>query len=163
MDATEPIVFLDVDGPLIPFGASEQELPGGYPAYGPADEGNPLLARLDPALGARLSALPGRLVWATTWSDDANAVVGPRLGMPVLPVVRWEHGGGRSGHWKLPSLLAWAAGRPFVWVDDEIREADRAWVGECHPGPALLHRVDARFGLRDADFARVDAWLRGCR
>jgi hypothetical protein len=163
METTEPIVFLDVDGPLIPFGASERELPGGYPEYGPADEGNPLLARLDPALGARLSALPGRLVWATTWLDEANTVVGPRLGLPGLPVVRWQEDTGRGRHWKVPSLVAWAAGRPFVWIDDEIGEADRAWVGGCHPGPALLHCVDARFGLRDADFADIGAWLRDCR
>jgi hypothetical protein len=30
-------------------------------------------------------------------------------------------------HWKTRALVARAAGRPFVWVDDEIRDADRGW------------------------------------
>ncbi len=164
-----PLVFLDVDGPLIPFGATAGELPGGYPVYGTAAGGNPLLARLDPALGPRLLALPGELVWATTWMADANAWVAPRIGLPELPVVDWPDpaeeerpgpGWGRP-HWKVRALLDRAAGRPFAWVDDEITDADRAWVAAHHPGRALLYRVDPRFGLRDADFAALDAWLRG--
>ncbi|MEU5806045.1 hypothetical protein [Streptomyces sp. NPDC047718] len=50
----QPLLFLDVDGPLIPFGATPRELPHGYPLYGPADDGNPLLARLVRAHGRRL-------------------------------------------------------------------------------------------------------------
>lgn len=54
-----------------------------------------------------------------------------------------------------------AAGRPFVWVDDEITATDRAWVKSHHAGRALLHRVDPRHGLTDADFAAVAEWLDG--
>ncbi|MER6777969.1 MULTISPECIES: hypothetical protein [unclassified Streptomyces] len=159
-----PLLFLDVDGPLIPFGAGPHELPGGYPAYGTGDGANPLLARLDPALGSRLLALPCELVWATTWMADANAWVAPRIGLPDLPVVSWPDqsegdGPGRT-HWKTPALAAYAAGRPFAWVDDEITAADRTWVRAHHPAPALLHRVDPRFGLGPADFTTLAAWLR---
>lgn len=28
-----PLLFLDVDGPFIPFGATPQQLPDGYPTY----------------------------------------------------------------------------------------------------------------------------------
>ncbi|MGW3294609.1 hypothetical protein ACWC9S_11620 [Streptomyces xiamenensis] len=52
------------------------------------------------------------------------------------------------------------AGRPFVWLDDEITGRDREWVAAHHPGRALLHRVDAGVGLTAADFADVGAWLR---
>ncbi|MFJ4908783.1 hypothetical protein ACIQCR_27400 [Streptomyces sp. NPDC093249] len=159
-----PLLFLDVDGPLIPFGER-----GGtpHPTYPPAPPASvsPLLARLDPARGPRLAALPYELVWATTWEDDANAWVAPRLGLPPLPVVRWpDDGPGPGGgvHGKTPVLVAWAAGRPFAWVDDEIGPADRAWVDGHHPGPALLRRVDPGQGLTRADFAALAEWP-GCR
>jgi hypothetical protein len=40
-------------------------------------------------------------------------------------------------------------GRPFIWLDDEIRAADRDWVATHHPAPALLHRVDVEGGILD--------------
>ncbi|MFJ9076234.1 HAD domain-containing protein [Streptomyces sp. NPDC102278] len=169
------LLFLDVDGPLIPFGGT------GY-RQGPAPQGNecdpggdfpgsnPLPARLDPGHGARLTALGCDLVWATTWMGDANEYVAPRIGLPVLPVVAWSDPveederadeDERAGlHWKTRALVGWAAGRPFLWVDDEITPADRAWVAAHHPAPALLHRVDPRTGLTDRDFAALARWLR---
>ncbi len=57
--------------------------------------------------------------------------------------------------------MARAAGRPFVWVDDEITGADRAWVAAHHSGRALLHRVDPRDGLTDTDFEALAEWLDG--
>ncbi|MFC9292819.1 HAD domain-containing protein [Streptomyces sp. NPDC057011] len=151
--AARPLLFLDVDGPLIPFGA------GPYPHGAGA---NPLLARIDPALGPRLAALPCELVWATTWEDEANECIAPRLGLPQLPLVAWPEPSDEDGqggvHWKTPALLAHAAGRDFVWVDDEITGADRAWVAARHPGRALLHRVDPGRGLTEADFGALWAW-----
>lgn len=160
--SSPPVLFLDVDGPLIPFGATRQQLPDGYPSFG-APGPNPLLARIDPALGPRLRALPCELVWATTWMSDANECVAPWLGLPELPAVDWpdpapDHA--RGLHWKTPALVRWAGGRPFAWVDDEITDVDRAWVEAHHPGRALLHRVEAWRGLTSADFAALDAWLR---
>ncbi|MER7708886.1 HAD domain-containing protein [Kitasatospora sp. NPDC097605] len=157
------LLFLDVDGPLIPFGG---EAP--YPLYpGAGAGGNPLLARIDPGHGPRLAALPCSIVWATTWMADANACIAPLLGLPPLAVVEWPEPSGtdeadeRGGlHWKTRALVAWADGRPFVWVDDEIGGADRVWTAAHHPGPALLHRVDPRVGLTDGDYAVLDSWLR---
>ncbi|TGZ17127.1 hypothetical protein DV517_21000 [Streptomyces sp. S816] len=88
------LLFLDVDGPLIPFGAADHAYPvhDGPPV--PVVE-HPLLTRVDPALGHRLAALGCELVWATTWMDEANAVLAPWLGLPTLPVVR-RAGRGRT-------------------------------------------------------------------
>jgi len=164
-----PLLFLDVDGTLIPFGATPEQLPGGYPVYDyplapHLEETHPLLARIDPALGPRLMALPCELVWATTWEYDANLWIGPLLGLPELPVVCWpdlsdappSHG----LHWKTRTLLGWSAGRAFAWADDEITAADQNWVAARHPAPALLQRIDPRCGITDQDFAALDAWLR---
>lgn len=149
-----PLLFLDVDGPLIPFGGA------GYPTYPPEDE-NPLLARVDPGHGRRLAALCCDLVWATTWGADANECLSPRLGLASLPLVDWpEEPEEQDGlHWKTRAIVGWAADRPFVWVDDEITDADRAWVRAHHPAPALLHRVDPVLGLGDDDYAAIAAWL----
>jgi len=155
------LLFLDVDGTLLPFGA-----PGPYPLHERAfplyEPAHPLLTRVDPALGARLTSLGCALVWATTWGEDANTVLAPWLGLPRLPLVDWPEPDDEeeSGlHWKTRPLVSWAAGRPFVWVDDEITEADRAWVAAYCRGRALLHRVDHQVGLTDTDFAVLEEWL----
>lgn len=111
-------------------------------------------------------ALPCELVWATTWMADANECICPILNLPELTVVLWpepselDEQDARNGmHWKTRTLVGWAAGRPFAWVDDEITDVDRGWVSAHHPGRALLHRVDARHGLGDADFLVLEDWL----
>jgi hypothetical protein len=108
------------------------------------------------------------LVWATTWQEEANTEIAPRIGLPCLPVVTWPEL--TEAHeredrwfglcWKTRTVVDWAAGRPFAWVDDEITDADRDWVSAHHPGAALLHCAEASRGLTDQDFAALDAWLR---
>jgi len=149
---TRPLPFLDVDGTLLPFAGAARQMD---------DDANPLLARLDPKHGRRLAALPCDLVWATTWMADANEVLAPRLGLPELPIVDWPDDDDDDGrlHWKTRHLVESAAGRSFVWVDDEITDVDRNWVAAHHSAPALLHRVDPRRGLTDTDYTAIAEWL----
>jgi hypothetical protein len=116
---------------------------------------------LNPDHGPILAALPFDLVWATTWEQEANDFVAPLLGLPSLPFIAWpdprpEPEGGVF--WKTPQIVAWADGRAFAWVDDEITDADVEWVRVHHGAPALVHRVDPRSGLTADDFDLLTCW-----
>lgn len=112
-----PLLFLDVDGPLIPFGATPRQYPDGYPTYRSAHSAsvlrsaaaNPLLTRIDPAHRPRLAALGYELVWATTWMADADECVAPWPGLPDLPVVAWPEDSAEDEqdglHWKTRALV----------------------------------------------------------
>jgi len=158
--AERPLLFLDVDGPLVPFGEDPQRAR----RHATPDS---RLNRLNPQLGLRLAVLPCELVWATTWEDDANAEIAPRLGLPALPVVTWPESSGHEREdlwlglcWKTRALVDWARGRPFAWVDDEITDADRDWVPANHRSRALLYHVEPFPGLTGKDFTALDRWLR---
>ncbi|MFE3545503.1 HAD domain-containing protein [Nocardia sp. NPDC059177] len=154
-------MFLDVDGPLLPFGDG----PGREPRR--VVESDSHFSRLSVEVGGRLAELPCQLVWATTWEDAANAEIAPRLGLPQLPVVRWPEPSAEDERedrwfglcWKTRTLVDWAAGRPFAWVDDEITDADRTWVADRHRGTALLRHVESFRGLTGADLTALDHWL----
>ena len=161
-DATEqPLLFLDVDGPLLPFGGPEDILPWDC-------EPDPDPGRMRPELGEKLIRLPCRLVWATGWRDRANTELAPYIGLPQLPFIDWrqyslafEPEDDRLGLcWKTRAVVQWAAGRPFAWVDDEITDADLEWVAANHHAPALVHPIAEHVGLTDADFETLDAWFR---
>ncbi len=161
--AHRPLLFLDVDGTLLPCGGAQ--LPATLEEWAQwQHSSNPQLARVTPGHGPRLLALPCDLMWATAWMHDANEVMAPLLGLPELPVADLPDAPEEDEpdvlHWKTRTLVETAAGRPFVWVDDEISDLDRAWVAAQHQGQALLHRVDSTNGLTDTDLTTLADWLR---
>ncbi|OON81641.1 HAD domain-containing protein [Streptomyces tsukubensis] len=171
-----PLLLLDVDGPLNPYGARFIR-PRGYVTHrfrpsawtARQDPGSyrfrrGLRVRLHPGHGARLLALPYEPVWATTWMHEANELIGPAIGLTAeLPVIEFTElfKKDQDGlYWKTRTVLEWTAGRPFAWVDDMITELDEAYVAEVHDTRALLLRVDPRRGLRDSDFKELGRWAR---
>ncbi|MEY9859082.1 hypothetical protein ABH935_004709 [Catenulispora sp. GAS73] len=144
-----------MDGPLNPYAAKPTQRPEGYtthrflpPSW--AEERRILLTLLGKPDSPALAALPYTLVWATTWEQEANEYIGPVLGLPELPVIVWPDDRVEPADgvfWKTPEIVAWADGRPFAWIDDQITDADREWVSDWHDGPALLRRIDPAIGL----------------
>ncbi|MDX2749618.1 hypothetical protein PV413_03370 [Streptomyces scabiei] len=173
----KPLLLLDVDGPLNPFDAPAHRRPAGYQTHRLKPDGwiaqhpgvpeqrvKPLRVWLNPTHGPTLLALPFELVWATTWEHDANEWIGWRIGLPRerdLPVIEFgdQFADRPDGTYvKTWRVVEYAAGRPFVWVDDQITDVDRAYVDRHHNGPALLHWVDPGKGLTHDDFAVLTDW-----
>jgi len=175
-----PLLFVDVDGPLNPYAARAHQRPDGYETHRlltprwvaaerrrlsalglPYKQVKALRVWLNPSHGPALAALPYELVWATTWEEEANDWLAPLLGLPDLPFIAWSLPRAVPADgvfWKTAQVVAWANGRAFAWVDDEITNADRAWVSEHHPGSAFLQRIDPRHGLVPGDFMVLAAW-----
>ena len=174
---TPPLLLLDVDGPLNPWMANPSRRPEGYSTHRMRPTGwersyqKPLRVWLNHDHGPALLALPFSLVWATTWTHEANQWIGPHLGLPELPVITWPDDQGTTAspywkakpavHWKTKTIVEYAAGRPFAWVDDELTDLDREFVTQHHDGPALLHYVNPRLGLLPEDFTALAEWASG--
>ncbi|MFJ6841381.1 hypothetical protein ACIQRE_01780 [Streptomyces griseoluteus] len=173
----KPLLLLDVDGPLNPFAAPPHRRPLGYATHRlkpdtwtaqhpsvPERLVKPLRVWLSPDHGPRLLALPFDIVWATTWEHDANGWIGWRIGLPRehdYPVIEFgdQHVIRPDGtYFKTHTIVEYAAGRPFAWVDDQLTDVDRAYVAEHHRVPALLHWVDPAKGLTDTDFTTLTDW-----
>ncbi|MFD9372240.1 HAD domain-containing protein [Streptomyces sp. NPDC060020] len=166
----KPLLLIDVDGPLNPYAAKAHRRPEGYTTHRmrptgwrEAESAKPLRVWLNPAHGEELLALADayELVWATTWKDEANDWIGPHLGLPRLPFIDWPSMHGRAPRgtfWKTQYVLAYAGGRPFAWIDDDITAMDREYVEQHHPAHALLLRIDERIGLVREDFDALAAW-----
>ncbi|MFI8099995.1 hypothetical protein [Streptomyces sp. NPDC086023] len=169
-----PLLLLDVDGPLNPFRSRLSGLRG-YTSHrmwpeawlarqrpGSRRARRGVRVRLHPEHGARLTALPYELAWATTWMHQANEMISPHVGLPGdLPVIEWPELFARDPDglfWKTRPLLEWAAGRPFAWVDDMFTHRDRVYATARHDAPCLLLHVDPRRGLRPADFTALTEW-----
>ncbi|MFD7157785.1 hypothetical protein ACFV9C_24505 [Kribbella sp. NPDC059898] len=142
----DPILFLDVDGTLLPF------------------TGDPAGRHLVAGVGPRLAALPCELVWATTWGEDANLELAPLLGLPHLPVVTWESDPEPEDHWyglhwKTRGLASWAGTRPFAWLDDEPTTQDTTWLATHHPAPTFLPPIDPHQGVTPQTLTTLQSWL----
>ena len=108
---------------------------------------------LSPQHGEWLSIL-GRdfeLVWATTWEADANHFIGPILGLPDLPYLRFPPPPAGDEEWtnKLPQVVAYAADRPLAWIDDRFDDECAAWQEQRSAAgiPTLLLMTDHAIGL----------------
>lgn len=172
----KPYLLIDVDGPLNPELSNGEAEKQGYkrhmmnPLTGDGVPwfdryGTKLRVFLNQEHGAQLLALTDvfDLVWATTWEDDANLHIGPRIGLPELPVIPFKRllpdKPPEPGlHWKTAVINAFAYDRPFAWIDDEVMAKDGLFLFRWHPHPFLNKKIDAAVGLTEKDFAELRRW-----
>lgn len=157
-----PLLLLDVDGPLNPYAASRRWLDKSDYRKRTVREGGTFAVWLDRSHGPMLLDLAEsaglELVWCTTWEHLANQYIGPRIGLPDLPVIEFGSDGER---WKFGPVLEYAKTRPLAWLDDEftLHHEHRDWfLDQRGDLPTLLHDVDPHHGLRSRDIDAVRQW-----
>lgn len=159
----KPLLMVDVDGPLNPWAASgrRNQKAGyrryridGYVVYLKRSHGQALLDLTDVF----------DLVWCTTWGHQANTDIGPRIGLPPLPVIEFGSVPIQPEsrlYYKTLYVQPFADDRPFAWVDDEISNWDSMYLSDVHEADTLLLKIDPTIGLAEEDFAALRRWGEG--
>ncbi len=156
-----PILAVDVDGVISLFGFEEP--PDRKLASFQLVDG--MMHCISIAAGARLRRLAEsyELIWATGWEDRANDVLPGLLGLPELPVVRFD-GAARFGsaHWKLGPLDEFGGLRPLAWIDDSFDSSCYEWAQarQARGAPTLLVPTESDRGLEEAQTEALDSWAK---
>lgn len=157
----DALLLLDVDGVLNPW-----YKPGPHWQVHQAVSGSgSYRVVLNPDHGAMLlqfaAETGAELVWATTWEHHANREIGPRIGLPELPVIEVDAGPDVPGvHPKTPPVAEYVKGRPFVWFDDDLERSDSEYL-KAHEGVGefLIVHIGPRKGLTEKHLEMAAAWL----
>ena len=155
----KPWLLIDVDGVLNPNPAMWGDTPEGFVAYRIKPEGYTRAFRvgLNPAHGAMLLAMTDvfRLGWATSWEHEANTKIGPKIGLPALPVAEV----GNQGY-KVDGILGLVGDDPFVWLDDYASSREKRDLADRHGGENhLVIDVDPTTGMTQADLDLALNWV----
>ena len=165
---TRPLLLIDVDGPLNPYAASNNTI-NKFNRQNPArgyrtHKISGYKVRLARWHGTSLKALDHifDLAWATTWEQQANTEIGPRIGLPDLPVISFQDLPDQPPvpglYWKTSTIVDYCKGRPFAWVDDEISRIDEQYVTDRHHAPAKLLKINPATGLTPEHFDELEDW-----
>jgi hypothetical protein len=100
------------------------------------------------------------LVWCTTWEDEANDFIGPRLGLPQLPVIKF---GWNAMTWKFGAVLDYVQDRSLAWLDDDfqLHHKYRDWFLDLRGNtPTLLQETNPATGLTIDDINAIEEWVK---
>lgn len=152
---SRPMLLLDVDGVLNPYGFSRR--PAGFTEHHLfPDDDEPVL--VNPEHGAWIGELTRTcdVTWATSWNQDANRLLCPLLGIGALPVLSMPAVPFRPAD-KVPLIARHSRGRAAVWIDDLHTAEAHAWQ-RGRAEPTILIGVDPAVGLARGAVDRVHLW-----
>jgi hypothetical protein len=154
-----PVLLLDVDGVLNPYGTVT--CPEGFTEYDLFPGEEPV--RLCPAHGEWITELRHvfDVAWATAWNDDANRLLAPLLGIDALPVVAMPSPPFQPRD-KVPPIARFAEQRPAAWIDDLHPEEAQIWSATRRE-PTLLVPVVPAVGLTRQAIDHALTWARQTR
>lgn len=157
MTARRPILLVDIDGVLNPWGI--EVCPDGYCEYELfADDDEPV--RLAAVHGEWLRELSDvfDLAWASAWGFQAYKLLGPILDLPEFPFVPMPPTRFAPED-KVPAVAEYVGDRPAAWIDDLIGEAAWRWA-ESRRVPTLLMQIDHKRGLTRPTVDQLLSWAR---
>jgi len=156
---TRPLLLLDVDGVLNPYGTDRP--PAGYIEHDLFPGEEPV--RVNPAHGAWITEASTVLdiAWATGWNDEANQLLAPLLQIASLPVVTMPATPFDPGD-KVPRIAAYARQRPAAWIDDLHTPEAHRWA-TTRTSPTLLITADPAIGLTRDAIDQAIAWAESLR
>ncbi|SCG55237.1 HAD domain-containing protein [Micromonospora zamorensis] len=156
MRITRPLLLLDIDGVLNPYGSPQP--PAGYTEHRLFPGEEPV--RVNPVHGTWITEASAVLdiAWATSWNDEANQLLAPLLHITPLPVVTMPCTPFHPSE-KIPLIAAYAQQRPATWIDDLHSPEAHVWAAR-RTSPTLLITTDPAIGLTRDSIDRVITWAR---
>jgi hypothetical protein len=153
--AARPLLLVDIDGVLHPFGALAR--PEGFVEYGldvvPGDD--PVWLAAQHGEWLRELARDFEMAWVTGWAQDPNLLCPllgidpmPRVPMPEIPF---------DPELKVGRVASFVGDRSVAWVDDALGPSARQWAS-VRAAPTLLVDVDPAVGLTEHHVMEVRGW-----
>jgi hypothetical protein len=151
-----PLLLLDVDGVLNPFGGDG--CPAGFTEHDLFPGEEPV--RINPDHGAWITELSRvfEVTWATGWNEEANRILAPLLGLSALPVLTMAPAPFQPGA-KVPLIAAFSRRRPVAWIDDVHTTEAHAW-SSSRRAPTLLISVAPAIGLTRPSVDQALTWAK---
>ncbi len=151
---TRPLLLLDVDGVLNPFGAAT--CPRDFTEHHLFPDEEPV--RVNRAHGSWITELATSfdIAWATGWNHDANRFLAPLLNICALPVLTMPPAPFHPSA-KVPLIDAYAQQRPVAWIDDAHTAEARSWANQ-RTAPTLLITADPAVGLNRQSIDQLVTW-----